>query len=185
MRIRDRIKEFRRVPARELVPNPKNWRTHPDRQRDVLKAVLSEIGYADALLVRECPDGSLQLIDGHLRAETTPNQDVPVLILDVDENEADKLLTLFDPLTSLAETNTEMLSELVSQIETENAAIRQMLDELTGTELSDLPSPEENLRDLAIPELYQILVQCKDEAEQRDVFEQLTAMNLPCKILNL
>jgi hypothetical protein len=33
MRIRDRIKELRRVPARDLLPNPKNWRSHPAAQR--------------------------------------------------------------------------------------------------------------------------------------------------------
>ena len=83
---RDRIKELRRVAARELVPNPKNWRRHPARQAAALRGVLQEIGYADALLARLLPDGRLMLIDGHLRAETTPDQLVPVLVLDVDEN---------------------------------------------------------------------------------------------------
>ena len=57
-----------------------------------LRALLTEIGYADALIARELPDGQLQLIDGHLRAETTPDEQVPVLVLDVTEEEADKLL---------------------------------------------------------------------------------------------
>src|SRR5262245_6791023 len=52
MNIRDRITELRRVKASELRPNPKNWRTHPDAQRNALRGVLSEIGYADALLTR-------------------------------------------------------------------------------------------------------------------------------------
>ena len=68
MRIRDRIKELRRVKADRLRPHPKNWRTHPQRQQDALRGILAEIGYADALLARELPDGSLELIDGHLRA---------------------------------------------------------------------------------------------------------------------
>jgi hypothetical protein len=28
MKIKDRIKDFRRVKASELKPNPKNWRKH-------------------------------------------------------------------------------------------------------------------------------------------------------------
>lgn len=68
--IRDRIREFRRVRAKELVWNPKNWRTHPKAQQAALHALLSEIGYADALLVRQLPDRRLLLIDGHLRAAT-------------------------------------------------------------------------------------------------------------------
>ena len=50
MKIRDRIKELRRVRAGELRPHPKNWRTHPAAQQDALRGVLAEIGYADALL---------------------------------------------------------------------------------------------------------------------------------------
>jgi hypothetical protein len=183
MKIRDRIKELRRVPAKTLIPNPKNWRTHPDRQKDVLKGVLAEVGYADALLARELPDGSLQLIDGHLRAETTPEQTVPVLILDLDESEADKLLTLLDPLAGLAGTNQDLLSELISNLETENAAVRQMLDEM----LSNSPEiPEANeLKDMPIPNLFQILIECENEEEQRELFERFSADGLKCKILNI
>ena len=72
MQIRDRIKELRRVPARELRPNPKNWRTHPPAQQDALRGVLAEIGYAGALLVRELDNESLELIDGHLRQKPRP-----------------------------------------------------------------------------------------------------------------
>jgi len=67
MKIRDRIKELRRVGGRELVHNPKNWRSHPAAQARALRALLTEIGYADALIARELPDGQLQLIDEHLR----------------------------------------------------------------------------------------------------------------------
>lgn len=77
--IRDRIKELRRVPASALVRNPKNWRRHPKAQADALRGLLTEVGYSDALLARELPDGRLVLIDGHLRAETTPNSVAPGL----------------------------------------------------------------------------------------------------------
>ena len=33
MKIRDRVKELRRVKAGELRPHPKNWRVHPQAQR--------------------------------------------------------------------------------------------------------------------------------------------------------
>ncbi len=62
--IRDRIRELRRVPASTLLANPKNWRTHPKAQAAAMTALLGEIGYADALIARETPEG-LVLIDGH------------------------------------------------------------------------------------------------------------------------
>ena len=182
--IRDRIKDFRRVPARLLVPNPKNWRLHPDRQRTILQGLLNEIGYADALLVRELPNGTLQLIDGHLRAATTPHQEVPVLVLDLDESEADKLLSTLDPLSALADTDHTMLDHLVSQIETESRAVQEFLQELA------LPTPDVTDLDAgdypqAIPVVYQILITCQDEDEQREIFQQLHAQGRTCRLVNL
>src|SRR3982751_1904303 len=121
MQIRDRIKELRRVRAADLRPNPRNWRLHPPQQQDALRGVLAEIGYADALLARELPDGTLILIDGHLRAETTPDAVVPVLVLDVDEAEADKILLTHDPLAGMATVSEENLQSLLAKVQIESA----------------------------------------------------------------
>src|SRR5580692_9127906 len=103
MNIRDRVKELRRVPASQLKPNAKNWRRHPKEQADALRGLLAEVGFAGATLARELEDGSLMTIDGHLRAETMGNELIPVLILDVTEAEANKLLATYDPISSMAE----------------------------------------------------------------------------------
>ena len=74
MKLRDHIKDLRRVKACDLLPNPKNWRTHPAEQRDALRGILAQVGIADALLARETPAG-LMLIDGQRgrRKHPTPN----------------------------------------------------------------------------------------------------------------
>jgi hypothetical protein len=128
--IRDRIKDFRRVKASELFASPKNWRTHPKAQQDALRGILEDVGYADALLARELPDGTLELVDGHLRKETTPDQEVPVLVLDIDEDEAKKLLAVIDPLAAMAEANTDALGSLLAEIGTESDGLQAMLDDL-------------------------------------------------------
>src|SRR6185437_9820033 len=107
--IRDRIRELRRVRAADLLPNPRNWRRHPRAQTEALRGLLTEIGYADALLARELPDGRLMLVDGHLRAETTPESAVPVLVLDITDAEADKLLLTLDPLAAMATPDVERI----------------------------------------------------------------------------
>jgi DNA modification methylase len=140
VKIRDRITELRRVRAGALLPNPKNWRRHPKAQADALRGLLSEIGYADALLARETPKG-LMLIDGHLRAETTPDAEVPVLVLDVSEQEADKLLLSLDPLAAMAEGDTDALRALLAQVETDSADVQRMLDGL-AKEYGAQPGPK-------------------------------------------
>lgn len=130
MKIRDRIKELRRVKSSELIPNPKNWRTHPVAQQDALKGVLSEIGFAGAVLARELDDGSLVLIDGHMRAEITPDQIIPVLVLDVDEAESDKILATFDPIAAMAKSDPAALDALLRNVDTGSEALQKMLAEL-------------------------------------------------------
>jgi ParB-like chromosome segregation protein Spo0J len=187
MKIRDRIKELRRVPASRLRPSARNWRVHPRSQQDALRGVLAEVGYADALIARELPDGSLELIDGHLRAETTPDQEVPVLVLDVDQQEAAKLLALLDPLAGLAETNQDALAGLLAEVETESRGVREVLDRM----LASPPRPalegpdEQSPPEVPVPEVFQVVVECRDEADQKSVFERLTAEGLKCRLLTL
>jgi ParB-like chromosome segregation protein Spo0J len=188
MQIRDRIKEFRRVRAGQLRPHPKNWRTHPQAQRDALRGVLAEIGYADALLARELPDGSLELIDGHLRAETTPDLEVPVLVLDLDEREAAKLLALLDPLAAMAQADPDALAELLPDIETQNEALRAVLDRIAArVEVENEPGdgPPREPPEVAVPEAYQVVVECRDEAQQRELYERLVAEGFSCRLLTL
>lgn len=181
MQIRDRIKDFRRVRADQLRPHPRNWRTHPKAQQDAMRGVLAEIGYADALLARELPDGSLQLVDGHLRAEIAPEALVPVLVLDVDEAEALKLLATLDPLAAMADSDAQMLHALVADVETGNRAVRAMLDRLAA----DDPVAGASAQDVIIPATFQVVVECDDEIEQRGVFERLSAEGFKCRVLSL
>lgn len=127
--IRDRIVELVRVRAAELAPNPANWRRHPERQRAALRALLREIGYADALIARR--DGErLVLIDGHLRQSLDADQIVPVLVLDVSEAEADKLLATLDPLAALAKPDSEALAELLERVRSSSKAVTELLEGL-------------------------------------------------------
>ncbi len=187
MQIRDRIKELRRVKASLLRPHPQNWRIHPKTQQDALRGVLAEVGYADALLARELPDGTLELIDGHLRAETTPEVEVPVLIVDLDDAEAAMLLALHDPLAGLAETDRDVLGELLSGVATENEAVQKMLDEmLARTELQlDDPPIAGPPPEVDVPEAYQVVIDCGNETEQQTVYERMTAEGYRCRLLTL
>ncbi len=183
MLIKDRIKELRRVPASQLIPNPKNWRTHPEKQKNAIQGVLAEIGYADALIARELPDGSLMLLDGHLRAETTPNQEVPVLVLDLDEAEADKLLATLDPISAMAGKSDELYADLIAEMETSSAAVRELLDQTLGTAgdlEAALPQTE-----AVIPTLFQIVIDCGSEERQEELYERFRGEGLKCRLLNL
>lgn len=148
MKIRDRIKELRRVRAGDLVTNPRNWRTHPEAQSNALRGVLAEVGFADALIAREHQDGRLMLLDGHLRAGLAPEQIVPVLVLDVNEEEGDKILATLDPLTAMAETDNKALERLLEDVHLQSAAVQKMLEDLAVVDRDTSHGDETTLREL-------------------------------------
>jgi DNA modification methylase len=180
MNIRDRIKELRRVRAGDLRPHPKNWRKHPEEQANALRGILAEVGFVDALMVRELPDGALQIVDGHLRAETTPDAEVPVLVVDLDDKEAEKVLATFDPLGAMAEPDEAQLEALLKGIETDSEALAALLEQLADDAAKgravevvedDIPAPPDEattkLGDLILLGEHRLL--CGDSSKPEDV----------------
>jgi DNA modification methylase len=91
---------------------------------------MEEVGFADAILVREREDGELEVIDGHLRRSMDPEMVVPVLVLDVDGAEADQLLVSLDPLAALAQTDATTLTDLLASIDTRSEDLRMLYGDL-------------------------------------------------------
>lgn len=130
-RLRDRILDLRRIPARDLQDHSMNWRTHPAAQKDAMAAVLQELGISAALLVYDSPrQGGLCVIDGHLRKSLDPAQEWPCLLLDLDDDEATYLLATHDPLGAMAEASREALAQVLETVQSGQASVQQLLAQL-------------------------------------------------------
>lgn len=124
---RDRIRELRMVDASEIKENPKNWRRHPNWQRVSMSAALEEIGIADAVLVYENQAKELILIDGELRKGLLDGQQIPAVILDVTEPEADMLLATLDPLAAMADMEPQTFAQLLDGLEASREDFQDLL----------------------------------------------------------
>lgn len=113
-KLKNRVRELRTVKASDLRRNAKNWRVHSPEQTEVLKEMIDAVGFATAVIARE-KDGQLEIIDGHLRADTAGNEEIPVLIIDVSDEEAATLLATLDPIAAMAGANGELLAELLAE----------------------------------------------------------------------
>ena len=66
----------------DLVGNPRNWRTHPQAQRDALAGVLDEVGWVQDVIVNKRTG---YLVDGHARVAVAAQRGedaVPVVYVD-------------------------------------------------------------------------------------------------------
>lgn len=115
------------IRAGDVLPADTNWKQHPPEQRAAMRAMLNELGIVDVQIARDTPDGP-RLVDGHMRADIyDPDQEVPVIIVDLDDNEAAQALVTIDPLAGMAVTNAEPLSQLLASIQTRTQEAAEFL----------------------------------------------------------
>ena len=123
-----------------LLPNPLNWRSHPQDQQAALEGVLDEVGWVQQVLVNKRTG---HLLDGHLRVSMALQRKeaaVPVLYVDLSEEEEALVLATLDPLSSMAAPDAEKLRELLEHISTEEQAVQAMLSRLA--EHAGIGAPE-------------------------------------------
>jgi hypothetical protein len=180
--IRNRIKGHRRVRAGDLVPHEWNYRLHPDGQKDALRALYQEVGFARSLLAYELPDGRLKLIDGHLRREIDPDMEVEVEILDVTEAEARELLLSIDPLVGLGQMQEQLYERLRQTTPARQPELEALWEEAARRSVEKLERDRKRVEQ-AIPEQYLVLVTCRDEQQQVELLERFQGEGLECKAL--
>lgn len=172
---RSRIVGHGEEPPDQLLANPRNWRVHPKAQQDALAGVLDQVGWVQDVIVNRQTN---HVIDGHARvglAISRNEPSVPVVYVDLSEDEEALILATLDPLSAMAATDREQLDGLLSSVSTGDAAVQAMLDQLAqdagivpGNVPPDLaPGPD------GYKEQYGVIVICGDESEQERVYETL------------
>lgn len=145
--IRNRIIGYKLKPADQLQANPLNWRKHPQAQRDAVKGSLQELGWIGAV-IENVRTGNL--IDGHERVwQALPdNEEVPVLEVDLSEEEEKLALAIYDPITMMAETDSALLNSLLAEVHTDNGLLQTLLKDMgEDLQLQSRPPSLDDLRD--------------------------------------
>ena len=121
-------------PLDQILFNPRNWRVHPLNQQNALKGVLEEVGWVQEVIINQRTG---HLVDGHLRCQLAAREGaktIPVKYVDLSEEEEALVLSTLDPIAAMATTDKQKLDELFASIETENADVLKMLDDIAEKE---------------------------------------------------
>ncbi len=184
---RDRIVELVRVGAEDIEPDPRNHRRHGKGQRSALEAVLRDVGLAGAAIgVRR--SGRIRLIDGHLRREILVGQQIPVLIVDLNDTEAAELLLTFDAVGDLATTDKEALARLAADVRSTEAVIQKMVTDLTKEPKRADVEPEPEVDDdpppaaLAVSS-FQIMIDLEEKETARNLLAELKKRGFEARIV--
>ncbi len=171
-------------PASQFIVNERNWRTHPQSQRDALHGALNEVGWV-APVVENVRTG--RLVDGHERiAQALQNGDaeVPYVEVELDEAEEAYVLATLDPIGAMAQASKEKLNALLDEVRSGEAGVQAMLAEVAKEaglfkEPKEAPEPQvdkaEELREKWQTERGQVWeigkhrLMCGDSTSKEDV----------------
>jgi DNA modification methylase len=130
----------------QLLANPRNWRTHPGPQRDALRGSLDTLGWVQQVLVNQQTG---HVVDGHARIEEAISRgepSVPVLYVDLTDEEEALVLATLDPISAMAIPDQAKLAELLAGVTVDDtglaALLREMAPPTTGlVDPDDVPAP--------------------------------------------
>jgi len=181
--------QIEHLPTDTLVPYARNSRTHSPEQVAQIAASIKEFGFTNPVLI----DADNTLIAGHGRvmaaqsiglvtvpairlAHLTSAQRRAYVIADnkLAENAAWDMATLAREIEDLIEFDYD-LSLLGFDSETLDAILPE------HALITDRPAPEKPAFEYV--EKYSILVLCKDESNQAQVFDTLQGQGYDCKVL--
>ena len=113
----------------QLLAHPLNARRHPGRQRDALRESLGKVGWVDVVKVNTVTG---HVVDGHARVEEaiTAGEAVPVVYLELDEDEERFVLATLDPISAMAEYDTEVLADLLDGLDIESEGLRDHMKQI-------------------------------------------------------
>lgn len=151
----NRIVEYAEEAPDQLLANPQNWRVHGRMQQVALSGVLDDIGFIAPVIVNKQTG---HLVDGHLRVSLALRHNIPtipVVYVDISEDEEREALTTFDPIGAMASSDMQMLEGLIKDLnsigdaakvaltdivtEANRKAVKAVLDPMAGYEGTEQP----------------------------------------------
>lgn len=193
-RFRDRIREYRRVRCGDIEPHPMNPRLHSGKQLGAVSGLLVEVGKCAPLIAFPAdgkgPAGDfarLMYIDGHGRRQIDPDEVWPIAVTDLTRAEADKMVISGDATAAMAEYDPVKVDALLRDVDTGCAELQEMLSELW--EEAKSPTDEsvegEEPQETEVPAMYEVVIGCADEVDQKQMYERLTQEGRKCRLLTV
>ncbi len=170
-----------------ILSNPFNYRIHPKFQQDVLQGLLKEIGWIQDVIINKQTG---HLIDGHLRvtlAMKNKETQVPVKYVDLTQEEEMLALSVFDPISALAETDEKLLTDLLDKVQSEDEDINKLLKELSHNqeEISDDTPDSSSEEGIHYKQQFGVIVMCDSEEQQERVYNELMEQGYTCKVVTV
>jgi hypothetical protein len=126
-----------------LLANPRNWRIHPKAQQDAMAGALDQVGWVQNVIVN---NRTGHIVDGHLRAELAISRgeaSIPVVYVDLSDEEEAIVLASYDPLAGMAVTDQAQLDALLEEVSFDSKALEDAIRALAPSLKDGLTDPDD------------------------------------------
>ncbi|MCD6550331.1 ParB-like nuclease domain-containing protein [bacterium] len=177
--------EIKKIDINLLKPNNYNPNKIENGKLKCLRDKIIKDGYLQPILVRK-KDDYYEIIDGYHRwlcCKEAGYTEIECVIVDVNDRNA-KLLTL--AMNNLRGSPEEdLLKKVIEDLENDMDLTEICLETgFSKKELEKLFKTEE-IKEIEVNPTYEVVITCKDEIEQMEVFEKLKAEGYNCRVLIL
>lgn len=176
---KNRIVGYGEDAPENLLPNSRNYRRHPKAQRQALESVLGEVGYVQAVIVNKRTN---TLVDGHLRCESAIHcgqPKVPIVYVDLSEEEEMAVLASLDPITEMATIDEDAHQALLAELRVRAPGLQKMIDEMRGK--AEEGGAAAGVDEGPVPASWQVVIDCESESQQAALLARLTDEGLECR----
>jgi ParB-like chromosome segregation protein Spo0J len=182
MKIVDRIEQWS---LDKLIPYVKNSRTHSDEQIAQIAGSIKAFGFTNPILV----GGDGVIVAGHGRLSAARQlglKQVPVIVLDhLSETERRALVIADNKLALNAGWDEDIL-----RLELKYLAENEIDITLTGFDLQEIANlideyEEKQPQEQQYGEVFNVIIECKNEEEQEKIFNKLDAEGYKCRVQSL
>lgn len=166
--------------------DPANARLHPADNLSALRGSLRTFGQRKPVVVNRRTN-TVEAGNGTLTAARELGwTHIAAVFVDDDPNTAAGFAVSDNRSAELATWDQAALDSLLNAVETEDPDLQRMLEALTAEQAEAEPSgekepPGEN--GFEYSQQFAVIVQCETEAEQRRIYEKLSAEGLQCKVV--
>ncbi len=169
-----------------IHPDPANVRTHAARNLEAIGASLARFGQQKPIVVDGA--GIIRAGNGtYAAARALGWTQINIVRTGLAGADAVAYAIADNRTTDLGAWDKAGLAQQWAALDDELKAIAGFSEAELQAVLEDVaPLPRlEELKDLDVPELYQVVVECRDEADQEGVYERMRQEGRKCRVLTL
>ena len=174
-----------KVALTAISPDPANVRKHSRRNIQAIKASLQRFGQQKPIVVDA--NNVVRAGNGTLTAAAELGwKEITIVRTQLCGPDAVAYAIADNRTAELSQWDDQSLAAQVAELDDQLQAAAGFADGELAKLLGE-PAPEGSAgeEDMAVPELYQIVVTCRDEAQQQELFQQLQVQGCECRVLTL